>query len=76
LSDANTSTSVAAAFEMAMNRGLKNVRYYVDSNGNGQRDGRQHLNRQKMVLVFNWHPEATSSGERIARQINPVTGLS
>ncbi|MEG4859392.1 SdrD B-like domain-containing protein [Microcoleus sp. K1-B6] len=58
--------------------GIKNVRIYIDSNGNGQRDaGEQNtLTDKNGAWSFNVAPGTYKiREERIRRQINSVTGL-
>lgn len=58
--------------------GIKNVRIYIDSNGNGQRDAGEPntLTDKNGAWSFNVAPGSYKiREERIARQINPVTGL-
>ncbi len=58
--------------------GLKNVRIYIDSNGNGQRDAGEPntLSDKNGAWSFNVAPGTYKiREERIARQINSVTGL-
>ena len=58
--------------------GIKNVRIYIDSNGNGQRDAGEPntLSDKNGAWSFNVTPGSYKiREERITRQINPVTGL-
>ncbi len=58
--------------------GIKNVRIYIDSNGNGQRDAGEPntLSDKNGAWSFNVAPGSYKiREERITRQINPVTGL-
>ena len=58
--------------------GIKNVRIYIDSNGNGQRDAGEPntLSDKNGAWSFNVAPGSYKiREERIARQINSVTGL-
>ncbi|MEG4202527.1 SdrD B-like domain-containing protein [Microcoleus sp. Pol7_A1] len=58
--------------------GIKNVRIYIDSNGNGQRDAGElnTLTDKNGAWSFNVAPGTYKiREERIARQINSVTGL-
>ena len=58
--------------------GLKNVRIYIDSNGNGQRDAGEPntLSDKNGAWSFNVAPGSYKiREERITRQINSVTGL-
>ncbi|MEG4277994.1 SdrD B-like domain-containing protein [Microcoleus sp. MON1_C1] len=58
--------------------GIKNVRIYIDSNGNGQRDAEEQntLTDKNGAWSFNVLPGTYKiREERIRRQINPVTGL-
>ncbi|MEG3840045.1 SdrD B-like domain-containing protein [Microcoleus sp. herbarium14] len=58
--------------------GIKNVRIYIDANGNGQRDAGElnTLTDKNGAWSFNVAPGSYKiREERITRQINPVTGL-
>ena len=58
--------------------GIKNVRIYIDSNGNGQRDAGEPntLSDKNGAWSFNVAPGSYKiREERITRQINSVTGL-
>ncbi|MEG4534325.1 SdrD B-like domain-containing protein [Microcoleus sp. D2_18a_D3] len=58
--------------------GIKNVRIYIDSNGNGQRDAEEQntLTDKNGAWSFNVLPGTYKiREERIRRQINSVTGL-
>jgi serine-aspartate repeat-containing protein C/D/E len=58
--------------------GIKNVRIYIDANGNGQRDAGEAntLTDKNGAWSFNVAPGSYKiREERITRQINPVTGL-